>query len=138
MVKLARASSTPGVSSWTIETGSPVSRDNPFTSPITIDAGQLTSAPVQLQGVGAGSATITANIQGDAAMVVGTVEVLTPDALPDVAAIDPMTASVQLGATQTFTVTLTHPAPAMGETPLTLSYRISRSNSATSGAEHGH
>jgi hypothetical protein len=90
------------------------------TSPITIDAGQLTSAPLQLQGVGAGSATITANILGDVDTVVGSVTVLANDALPDVAAIDPAEVTVNVGATQSFTVTLTHPAPASGETPLTV------------------
>ncbi|MFT5434390.1 MAG: hypothetical protein ACI9OJ_005103, partial [Myxococcota bacterium] len=81
-------------------------------SPLTIAAGTK-SIVVPIEGVGVGTAILTANIDNDVS-VTGSVEVIAADAVPVVLSAMPTSVVMPVNSSQTFTVTLSHPTPAAG------------------------
>ncbi len=99
-------------------------------SPFTVEVGAK-AAVVIVHGKAAGTTTLRAKLVGGTAEVDTKLVVLTDDAMPDVATIDPVDAAVVANASADFTVTLSHPAPVAG---LSLAVTVVNGDSVSLGA----
>ena len=87
-----------------------------LTVPATVEiAAGTREVAIPVTGVAVGTTSITANIQGETDTLSVDVEVLDPAAIPDVVSIDPDATTLLINDVQTYTVTLSHPAPEGGQ-----------------------